>query len=428
MPYVHAKGCLEAPHVTETTDVPGGGSLKDFANKDLFEHEPGVADVTQENLNDCFLEAALISILNTPLGPQRILDMMCDNSPGAPTVTVRLHDPEHVDQVNYITVSKEALKIQTGALWVKMFQKAYAAMGRGGPPDHGVQVADRPVTWDDTGALNGGHSSHVMKAILGSDARYESINNNRFFDDLTGLGTKNTLLHDGVFSAGNIYDAWSQWFSQGPGLAQWAQCMADHGIGVQYRYQDILTFLNDYCDTLQQTADGLTAHQDLLAHITENNALPGKRGTGIYDEEQMRIWGIIRGAIDAGQPVCVSTRESVSRGDSNTEGKGGEDMAKGLVGGHAYALLDYEIEILIPETGHERYWVELQNPWKEYTRTYKTMSTTEVKKATVSARYFGKLGRAKDDGRFKLPLADLTKRFNKVVIGEEALNAIEDEL
>lgn len=134
----------------DTYIVPGGkegiegreGSL-DFlrdesgfkvVSEPLFrEDEPPSAEhVKQTTLGDCYLQAALAAI--AAKNPGYIKDMMRDNRESG-EVTVRLYQkagdtfsPKYVKVVKSVPVGKEGEKIyNSGALWVLMVQKAYAA-------------------------------------------------------------------------------------------------------------------------------------------------------------------------------------------------------------------------------------------------------------------------------------------------------------
>ena len=101
----------------------------------LFAHEPCVGDIAQGNVGDCYVLAALASIVEKT--PNVIKRMMRDNDDG--TVTVRFY---RGTTPVFITVEKTVPRntksenenlggdlFAKGALWVQMIEKAYAASG-----------------------------------------------------------------------------------------------------------------------------------------------------------------------------------------------------------------------------------------------------------------------------------------------------------
>lgn len=61
--------------------------MKDVSNIPLFTHEPSINDIHQKYLGDCYLEAALGSLVSEH--PERVKELMKDNGDG--TVTVCLY-------------------------------------------------------------------------------------------------------------------------------------------------------------------------------------------------------------------------------------------------------------------------------------------------------------------------------------------------
>jgi hypothetical protein len=102
--------------------------------QDLFPHPPMPSDVIQGAIGDCYLISALNSILNCPGGPEAIEKCFLDRSSGGLSgdVVMRLYDNHNVP--NYFALSKSVV---TGlgaqhTIWVKLFEKGYAALFLGG--------------------------------------------------------------------------------------------------------------------------------------------------------------------------------------------------------------------------------------------------------------------------------------------------------
>ncbi len=131
----------------ERYDRPYIDRLKSVKDEPLFAHDPMLKDIHQGALGDCYFLAALASIVSK--NPDTIKEMMKDNGDG--TVTVRFYDlqKEETDflgnsevykKTYYVTIDKtipERTYLDThtkkdsfsqGALWVKLMEKAYAAV------------------------------------------------------------------------------------------------------------------------------------------------------------------------------------------------------------------------------------------------------------------------------------------------------------
>ena len=117
------------------------GEYRDASKELLFPSEPSIEDVKQGMIADCYLMAALVSIVQSD--PMAIKKSMHDNGK---TVTVRFYEPVEnkenpaVQKMKpvYVTVNKTVPRYKArdydiyakGGLWVAMIEKAYAAWGK----------------------------------------------------------------------------------------------------------------------------------------------------------------------------------------------------------------------------------------------------------------------------------------------------------
>lgn len=140
----------------------------------LFPHAPTIKDISQGGVGDCYLMAAMISVLNTT--PEVIKECMRDNGDG--TVTVRFfdHDEERTNRTPiYITVSKTVPVAEfdiedhsIGCLWMQMLRKAYAASGL--HVKHNKNSRYRDAKKISYGSIEAGESGVFLYELLEGEA------------------------------------------------------------------------------------------------------------------------------------------------------------------------------------------------------------------------------------------------------------------
>jgi hypothetical protein len=130
--------------------------------------------------------------------------------------------------------------------------------------------------------------------------------------------------------------------------------------------------------------------------------LPGKRGTGIYTQEQLGLFGQIHTALQQRKVIELTARPQVGIADRAGHSSG-EPVVRGLVGLHAFAVLGTKSDTTPPQ----RRWIKIRNPWGDTGRRYVAHPTKpDVLKAAEQ-----------QSGEYWLELADLTKRFQSATIG-----------
>ncbi|MDR1604031.1 MAG: hypothetical protein LBS10_04475 [Gracilibacteraceae bacterium] len=155
------------------TDIPV--AMRSARDEALFPHEPSIHDIRQGGLGDCYLLAALASMVNA--NPQLLKDCMRDNGDG--TVTVRFYKQvagavvngvKEADygERNYVRVTKEVPQgdiFARGSLWVQMIEKAYTASGLHKKAGNG---SEKPRYED----ISGGDSVDFLFAMTGKRAAH----------------------------------------------------------------------------------------------------------------------------------------------------------------------------------------------------------------------------------------------------------------
>ncbi|HCY85136.1 MAG TPA: hypothetical protein DHV36_08385, partial [Desulfobacteraceae bacterium] len=109
-----------------------------------------------------------------------------------------------------------------------------------------------------------------------------------------------------------------------------------------FRINDFADFLNGNTgnDRLDVSALGPELCNALLDWATRVKLFPGKRGTGNYSRDQLGLWRRVKGQLTNHLPVCLGTYEIVGSTVDSRGHSAGEDISKGLVGKHAYSVLD----------------------------------------------------------------------------------------
>lgn len=159
---------------------------------------------------------------------------------------------------------------------------------------------------------------------------------------------------------------------------------------------------NDTLDILQQR------HLELF-----RRKQAGGQGAGaqvrdrLYSARDLKLFGRIEGALRSGDYTVFDTREL----SQNHTGKNGESEAGGMVGTHAYTIINTRrIEV----NGEERLFFVVMNPWAEQGVVYEAgQNAGEIRKRSIRGKDAGE----KEEGVFYLELskfAEVVKHWEKV--------------
>jgi hypothetical protein len=408
----------------------------------LFPAPPSVRDVRQLGLGDCYLQAALVSIVHRD--PDFIRSIMRDDGD---TVTVRLFDitpgPPKVLTPRRVTVAKTVPAYAAldrgrgkqkgdeafsgGALWAQMLEKAYVAAGF-----QGFSPATMPVPGGASyGRIESGNANFAYEHLTGAPATTELIAATAY----EHFSPHGTWLGNAEFQRAVIGPLQAEIQH----LAETEQNPGDNDAEIMPRVRKNQEWnrvertlepalrelhesreqvrLRDVEALLRRLIPDTLADQRTLAiqWVTAQRIYPGKRGTGIYTEAQDALYDQIRDALAAGRLVTVGSKEKVARVRGGRGRSAGEDQNKGLAGPHGYAVLEVQTSDTLavnirPAPNPPLKFVKLRNPWGSYGRTYTIGRSGGALKVTAGAD--------EQAGEFWLLLEDLTKRFDQVSIGD----------
>lgn len=419
-------------------EVPAGAIHDDYSNTEiatglwhssnhdasdlpLFAKEPTVDDIEQRLLGDCYLQAALISMVQQD--PQAIKRCMRDNGNG--TVTVRFFKKDAPEQPlipKYVTVTKTVPKslgmdtFSANNLWVQMIEKAYVASGL-------HKNTARPVDTQRTySEIEGGQSHLFLTTLTGKehtrrDLPQATIDN--VSDFLPSANFQNQLTQDEnidvkakILSFHGILDYYIRdlCFKQTPSeyiadskhvSIEDIECILEHTFSENtWIPKDCKTMF----DSLQVTKEFLSDYKRRLINLLENYesdtglqlehaGIMEQNGQGVYSKSMLTLYDDIQDALKKGSTLCCGTRKL----SDNQSGLNGESEANGMVGRHAYTILGCE-----EHDGHK--FIRMRNPWntgvKEYVKITEPDGTVHFTSSKRKNLF------SKDTGTFLLDLAD----------------------
>lgn len=358
---------------------------KSKSNSPLFKQkEMSIGDIKQEGVGDCWYLAALVAIINHPNGSDLLRKTMVDCGNGR--VIVRFFDGDYMPV--FLSIRKSvawylgpgkihASGLSKTGLWPAMLEKAACCM-------------KKDTEWKDCDPqhphyknIEGGNSHHAFRMLLGVGVDSISVKGMNSVGKIHG--DKSAIQHlKLLFSTGN----WT--FKPGKNERDALNAIFGWlGMSVQ-RWQEILKTLKLKRSVLLYGAEGVKINSStirlnffqlmnspgltglprdvsrvLAAYAKSQNIFSGNSGTGQYSNGADGVFNRIRSNLAIKKPMCFGTVKNVGpiegRGHS-----GGEGMSRGMVGGHAYAILDcFEENVL-----SRRKYIKVANPWGQYGRSY----------------------------------------------------------
>lgn len=372
----------------------------------LFPKPPSKNHIKQGGLGDCYLLAAVISLVNRD--PQFIVDMMLDKGE---TVTVRLFevsigkDKKQSFKAKYFNVDKSIPKHPDGKdayalehLWVQMLEKAYAAAGFVGSTAK-LEEQLKSNTHEGYKDIAGGQMAFAYQILTGKAVEKMiftlNISSNKDYavtnvpiDQRGKLTVKEKYdlqyLPWGTYekrlfkAAGPNYSKtvshiifnknktdminWWKFVKKGSLDMLFAREFVDNNYSGAVTLEDLdFIFQGKMKDQNGDEVQGLPILNKAIATtmldwLKKEQLYSGKRGSGVYSILQLNMFTEIKGALANNKLVGVGTKEKVGLKVDGTGHSAGESISGGLAGKHAYPVLATREVAPIKE-------LELKNPW-----------------------------------------------------------------
>lgn len=378
----------------------------------IFLGEPHTREIEQGNINNCYLLAALLAIVENPQGSTFLNRMMIDLGN---RVIVRLF---HERQPIFYELEKTILQHQSGIIfkqstsenrhkapWVYFIEKAYAAYRK----EYGG-ACYRPRAWkpardnprkkvlhyepyrrplNQVEALASGHSSDSFKILLGTDAELIAIQRDNMTNGqpLRALYEILSFMYPGSMTYGNATEfssaeraAIKEVFAslkQDASTPDEAEKLMEEA--ARYFRQHITRETQAEFNLLFPGSDDTPRYEKVRYHILNlfpkftgkardslldyvKHNVARKRGIEYHIVRQVAQFNKIGAALATGKLVCIGSDSDIGRSDATFYGDR-ESQVKGLAGPHAYQVINcYErsgLKILL-----------IRNPWHRYTRVY----------------------------------------------------------
>ena len=367
--------------------------------------DPAPEHVQQSNLGDCYLQAALASLSDR--NPKYLKNIMEDDGE---SVTVRLFKVQE-NKFGIPQFTPKAIRVEKsvpidtsgdflynrGCLWVKMIQKAYVVGGFAGRQDKENQ--NQTPQYNN---IAGGSSYHALQVLMGQ--RSENITLGRQTKDTNIFGAmavikqafKNNELNENSPLIQYIYNQLDQ---------QVFQIQKSYGsVAVQITLEDINQAFISKGNNQENNKK-----EKILGELEQY--CPGKLGTGKYSQKQLETFSQIKQALSERKPVTAGTHDYIKQTKDGFTGLAGEQKADGLVGNHAYSILNTctsnRIDQPEPKEDGKYKLIQIRNPWAKYSFRYESDNNG------------GFVRKEKEDqqGKSWLDLSELTKFFTNVNIG-----------
>ncbi|MCE9575318.1 MAG: DUF4157 domain-containing protein [Deltaproteobacteria bacterium] len=333
------QACVKILDFDYERPVTGEGDRVQLFGK---EGHPTAEHVRQGGLGNCYLMAALISVVSQ--SPHHLTDMLCELDDETVAVRFFVLDPSTRTRVaTWIRVNRRVV-MRDGcalfaradrALWPALVEKAYGECGGG---------------LEATG--EGGHASAAFSMILGRDASMTEIANPSRRLDEDHLELQAVPVHPLFMTAEKL----SWYFKLDAGQAkdfvtqaEAARQVLEQSIGMVEDRGSVVACVERIVLALR--LDVVVAKR-LIDYVKKHVPSCGVTG-GAYSTRAQMLHASMQSAMARGAVVAISTKTW----NSNQRGPSGEPLSDiGLAGSHAYAVLR------VFALG-DRLMVTVRNPW-----------------------------------------------------------------
>jgi hypothetical protein len=371
--------------------------------------DPTLEDVKQGELGDCYLLAALATLVNRNAA---FVKGMIKEDVDKNRVSVRFYSR---GSSFWVTVEKTVVRMDgedlfaQDALWVQMVEKAYVAAGFSDKSIIGYKYEDIEAGLGDVALQNltGKKSERKMNiSSLLDDEQFGDVPwgeaEEKRYKEAKKSQNYSGLISWQIFGDKTAIDKWMTQVVK-PGHIKNLIQDFEKGDGYQHqiRLEDFQAMFSKHI-SLEETTR-------IISWMAEKQLFPGKRLTGKYSKPQLELFHQAVQDINQGILVTVASNPKIARPDpkraAGTGHSGGEQTAKGLVGGHEYALVGYWDSSANPPKGYwagserdsdgpsnpEFNYVQLYNPWGKYSRSYDEQLGTIPKGTAIRKESNGKL-------------------------------------
>lgn len=317
--------------------------------EDVFAAEPNLQDIKQGGFTgDCYLLSALAAIRALPDGSRIIKSMIQDLGK---TVVIRFFDDYR--QPHYYEIDKSVPSnlgiLSSGALWVKLIEKAYAVF-KGGK----YSVLDKGQSTDVITALTGASSYASFdgycdlpvqaRSPLSSFKEYVDGNGVYAFNELMRLSNHTPpnikkRVCELVFQNDNeAMNLWKTWIKNK--IPAWQSVIANtHPVCLHH----LRKFLTQHSVSVEEEP----VVQQVWSWVQKNKILPGAKYSSQYSYDQLELFAHIKKRLANHYPIIVSSSHEMEQLD-------------GIVPSHSYAVVGIEDN---PVT--KRKYIIVQNPYGE---------------------------------------------------------------
>lgn len=339
----------------------------------LFPNEdsPSFAEINQARIPNCFLLAAIQTIINHPDGKAFIRGMMHQNSDG--TTTVRLYDPDTL-KPEYVRVENSVIVDSFGelnlheGLWIHILEKAYAARGKKKVQDQDVVDASVSSVYSD-----GGYTRVALKSLTGLETTFHETKPSLNPLEISvfvkeGQFTFINMLLDDERMDPEILINYLKVNFDGAHLSAIYDCLGatkDNEDSEKAALQSYVELIKCYRANNElfnnavknQSIKTIEKSHPVAATILAGIFAKSAPFSGFYSQHQLNAYQAISNALREGKLATASTHSTL------------EDKPVGIVGKHAYTVLGaFEKQLRVKDNeGHEKTittrFVRLRNPW-----------------------------------------------------------------